>query len=73
VNFKDLEFKFDINSNGIIALFSLSFANCAILHLLFFFERFCTPSLVNCVLFKIIIKRRKKGQKMGCKIAQKIE
>jgi hypothetical protein len=38
---------------------------------LFFFERFCTQSFANCVLFKIIIKRGEKGQKIGCQIAQK--
>jgi len=57
--------------NGLIALFPLSFANCAILHPFFFFERLCTPSFANCVLFKIIIKRGENGQKMGCKITQK--
>jgi len=51
---------------------SLSFAICAILPP-FFFERFCTSSFANCVLFKIIIKRGENGQKMGCKIAQKKE
>ena len=50
----------------------LSFANCAILHLLFF-KRFCTLSFANYVLFKIIIKRGEKGQQIGCKIAHKKE
>jgi len=63
----------ELKLNGLIALFPLSFANCAILHPLFFYERFCTLSFANCVLFKIIIKRGGKRQKIGCKIAQKKE
>jgi len=38
-----------------------------------FFERFCTPSFANCVLFKIIIKRGEIGKRWGAKSLKKEE
>ena len=58
---------------GLIALFLPIFCYLCDFAPPFFFERFCTSSFANCVLFKIIIKRGENGQKMGCKIAQKKE
>ena len=56
---------------GLIALFPPIFCKLCDFAPLIFYERFCTLSFVNCVLFKIIIKREKNGQKMGCKITKK--